>query len=190
MAGTQVSLDDEMRTWAALVAGDGATMVRHALAMGRDDELNAPFAYLRAAIGAALVGDAASARAAADELRALGRWGRAVAACMTSTEAIALVLEGNRDAGLAVGRDAIEQLRSDGIRLEEGLVLLALGVALGDEEPGPTFVQRARARLDDIGAKAVVAMIDDQGAASRPIGDASVSGRAAAGEAETEAVSG
>ena len=190
VAGTQVSLDDDTRAWAALVAGDGPTMVRHALSMGREDELNAPQAFIRAAVGAALAGDPTSARAAADELRAHGRWGRAVAASTASSEAIALVLEGNRDAGLTLGRDALEQLRSEGIRLDEGLVLLALGVALGDEEPGPTFVQRARVLFDDIGATAVVAMIDTQGAASRSIGDTSVSGRSAAGEAETEVVSG
>jgi hypothetical protein len=189
VAGTQVSLDDDMRTWAALVAGDGQAAVRHGLAMARDDELNAPMAFLRAAIGASLAGDAASARAAADELRAHGRWGRAVAACTASTEAIALVLEGNRDAGLTVGRDAIERMRAEGIRLDEGLVLLGLGVALGDEDPGPAFVQRARDRLDDVGAAAVVAMIDERGLL--PVDpERLVKGRSVAGQAETNAVSG
>jgi hypothetical protein len=189
VAGTQVSLDDDMRTWAALVAGDGQAAVRHGLAMARDDELNAPMAFLRAAIGASLAGDAASARAAADELRAHGRWGRAVAACTASTEAIALVLEGNRDAGLTVGRDAIERMRAEGIRLDEGLVLLGLGLALGDEDPGPAFVQRARDRLDDVGAAAVVAMIDERGLL--PVDpERLVKGRSVAGQAETNAVSG
>jgi class 3 adenylate cyclase len=189
IAGTQVSLHDDMRVWAALVAGDGATMVQRGLAMAREDELNAPFAYLRVAIGAALVGDAASARAAADELRAYGRWGRVVAATMASTEAIALILEGNRDAGSAAGRDALERLRTEGIRFSEAIVTLGLGVALGDEEPGPSYVQRARALLDDLGAKAVVAMIDER-KLLRVGQHVASSDRVAAGETEAETVSG
>ena len=188
-AGAVASLDDDIRTWIALVAGDGPATVRHALAMARDDELNAPVAYFRAAVGAAISGDAASARVAADELRALDRWGRSVGACLAGTEAIALALEGRRDGAVTVGREALEYLRSERIRLLEGLVLLGLGVALIDDEPGPAFVQRARSIFDDVEAKGLVTLVDTRWP-SRDSRDATAVGdRSAVGEAETEAVS-
>ena len=164
LGGGQASLDDEMRTWMALVAGDGGHEVRHALAMARDDELNAPFAYLRAAVGAALAGDAASARAAADELRALriagvGRSRHAWPARRPSR----CVLEGSRDAGLAVGREALELPAVGGHPPRRGPRPARRSVSRSAtrSQVRPSSSGLARG-FDDIGAKAVVTMVDAQ----------------------------
>jgi class 3 adenylate cyclase len=182
---------DDARTWRALVDGDGPATVRHGLIFGRDDELNAPMAYLRVAVGAAMTGDAASARTAADELRVTTRWGRTAEAVLAGTEAIALALAGSRDAALETGLLSLDWLRSGGIRLIEGLVLLGLGMALGPEPPGPTYLDQARRQFDDVGAAGLVAVIDRRGGAlvGHAVKDVGTD-RSSAGETEAGAVSG
>jgi hypothetical protein len=188
--GVNETTDDDAVTWRALVEGDGPAAIRHGLVFGRDDDLNAPVAYLRVAVGAATIGDAASARTAADELRVATRWGRSGEALLGGAEAIALALEGSRDAAIETGRVALDSLRAGETRLLEGLVLFGLGTALGSDDPGPSYVRQARSIFEDIGAFGLVRMIDARGASDGGTGDAALVGRAPAGEAEAEAVSG
>jgi class 3 adenylate cyclase/tetratricopeptide (TPR) repeat protein len=156
----RVSTDDDRRCWAALVAGDGSNAIRHGLAMARDDELNAPFTYLRAAIGAALIGDATTARTASDEHGNLGRWGRWVDATAAATDAIALALEGRRDEALSTGREAIAAFRSQGILLDGALLELGLGVALRPSPASDELLATARETFAAIGALGFVATVD------------------------------
>ena len=156
----RVSTDDDRRCWAALAAGDGSNAIRFGLALARDDELNAPFGYLRAAIGAALIGDAAAARTASDEHAHLGRWGRWVDATAAATDAIALALEGRRDEALSSGREAIAAFRSLGVRLDEALVELGLGVALRPSPESDEFLGAARETFVAVGALGLVATVD------------------------------
>jgi len=156
----RVSTDDDRRCWAALAAGDGPDAIRYGLALARDDELNAPFGYLRAAIGAALIGDAATARTASEEHGHLGRWGRWVDAAAAATDAIALALEGRRDEALSCGREAIAAFRSQGVRLDEALVELGLGVALRPSPESDELLGWARETFVAIGALGFVATAD------------------------------
>jgi hypothetical protein len=181
-SAVHASLPDDLRNWTALLEGDGATAVERALAMAREDELNAPIAYFRGAIGAAMAGDVVRAREAADEAKALGRWGRWVLACATASEAIALVLEGSIDAGLRVGGETLEVFRTLGVRLDEALLLLGLGIALGQTEPGPSFVAQARGMFVAIGAEGFVDVIDRFWPVADVSGDTPTRHHAAAGE--------
>ena len=154
------SLRDDATNWGALVAGDGAIAIDTALAMARDDDLNAPMSYFRASLGAAMSGDAVQARVAAEEARALGRWGRWVRGCAISSEAIALLLEGSTDAGLRIGGEALELFRALGVKLDEAMLLLGLGLALRHVEPGPAYVAEARDLFATLGARGFVDAID------------------------------
>jgi len=156
----RVSTDDDRRCWAALAAGDGPNTIRYGLVLARDDELNAPFGYLRAAIGAALIGDAATARTASDESGHLGRWGRWVDATAAATDAIALALEGRRDEALTTGREALAAFRSQGVILDAALVELGLGVALRPSSESDELLGRARETFAAIGALGFVAAVD------------------------------
>ena len=171
----RVSTDDDRRCWAALAAGDGPNAIRYGLVLARDDELNAPFGYLRAAIGAAFIGDAVTARTASDEHARLGRWGRWVDATAAATDAIALALEGRRDEALSSGREAIAAFRIQGVRLDGALLELGLGVALRPSSESVELLGTARETFASIGALGLVALVDritghgDHGiASSRP----------------------
>jgi class 3 adenylate cyclase/tetratricopeptide (TPR) repeat protein len=156
----RVSTDDDWRCWAALAAGDGPNAIRYGLAVARDDELNAPFGYFRAAIGAALTGDAATARTASDEHGNLGRWGRWVDATAAATNALALALEGRRDEALRSGREVIAALQGQGVRLDGALVEWGLGAALRPSPESDEFLRRARETFAEIGALGFVAAVD------------------------------
>jgi len=127
--------------------------------VARDDELNAPFSYLRAAIGAALTGDAGTARTASEEHANLGRWGRWVDATAAATEALALALEGRRTRRSA--RDARSSRRSTARasdwtrRSWSGPRGGPTAVAESDE-----FLRRARETFVEIGALGLVAAVD------------------------------
>jgi hypothetical protein len=186
--GMNASVPDDVDTWRALVAGDGRAAIRHGLEFARDDELNASLAYLRAAVGAAMVGDASAARTAADESRAGMRWGRVAEAIQAGTEAIALALEGSRERADEAARASLEGLRAGGIRLIEGLVLYGLGLALLPQQPGPAYVAQARRLFDEIGAAGLVASVDrlaagSSGAPAQEAGATDGAAEAAAAEA-------
>jgi class 3 adenylate cyclase/tetratricopeptide (TPR) repeat protein len=122
--------DHDAHCWHHLLRGEFADAIRHGLALGRDDELNAPIAYFRVAIAAALAGDAATVAVACDELAGIGRWGRAVDAIRRSVDAIRLGLEGAREEGIAAARDADSMLRGQGLMFDAALAGVGFAAAL------------------------------------------------------------
>jgi class 3 adenylate cyclase len=163
-----ISITEDIVIWAALVDGDGDQVIQHGLGMAREDDLNAPMAYFRASLGAALNRDVATARTVADESAAGGRWGRWVNAGTVGSEAIALILEGTLDEGIRQGQVALEVMRTMEVRLDEALLLLGLGAALDDLDPGPSYLARARERFATIGAHGFVKLIDRRWPTSAP----------------------
>lgn len=156
--------------WAALVGGDGARAARLGLEMGADDELNAPMAYLRAAIGSAIVGDRGPARTASDALGALDRWGRWIDATVAGTRAIALALEGAREEALATARASMTGFRVQGVRLDEALVALGVGAAMRPARESDELLARARELFEAMGAAGLAALVDRVAAAGGPGG--------------------
>ena len=160
LESSNLTAEDDVAIWQALVDADGPELVRGGLALARDDELNAPTGYLRAAIGAAMAGDVESARAAADELARVGRWGRWVDAVGMGTEAIARAMEGSTEAAVALGREAAAAMRAQSSLLDDGLIMLGLGIALPAGVEADEALAHARQTFETIGAAGLVGLCD------------------------------
>jgi ribosomal protein S14 len=117
--------DNDMLTWFHLCRGELREVIDRGLRLAREDELNAPIAYLRIAIAAALAGDPVPVRAARDELAALGRWGRWLDTVQLAIRAIATALEGDRADGLRLALDVDAAFRQQGAMFD--VVLAGLG---------------------------------------------------------------
>lgn len=166
------AVEDDARTWAALTAGDLRAAIHHGLTMARDDETNAPFAYLRVAIAGALSGDVPAVLAARDESTALARQGRWVSALNGATGAIAAALAGDRPLGSERGRAAVTALDALGVHFDAGLAALGLAAALRDQPAlARPFGDHARRVFERLQSRPLLDLLDGverPGAASLP----------------------
>jgi class 3 adenylate cyclase/tetratricopeptide (TPR) repeat protein len=156
-----MTYEPQLQMLEALVAGDGRAAAAKAIELGDEDSLNAAPSYLIAAMGAGMARDAGLARDAATKSVALGRHGRWVENTTRGTVAVAEVLDGRRDAGVELGRAAIDGLSAVGARFDAACVAFALARAVPDDDPERVwFAETARAVFRDT-ATALLPFLDD-----------------------------
>jgi len=147
----------DLELWDALVRGDTDGAIRHGLSFARADDLNAPFAWFRVGIAAAVARDATTVSVATDDLSANLRTGRWNDGILLTLRSIAAGLGGDRERALEHGRAALDTFRSLSVRLDEGLAALGIAAALGPGDPdGHAFADEARRTLTDLGATGVL----------------------------------
>ena len=144
---------DDVEAWRALLEGEPAVAIERALALAREDDLNAPFGCFRAAVAAGLSGDAVAARTSIDVLAPnvrSGRWNEAIG---LTVAAIAHALSGEAERARLEGRRAIELFDLLTARFDLALAALGIAAALGPADPDwRPFADRAREILEGLGA--------------------------------------
>lgn len=154
---------DDPQLWHAIVTGDNEQVRDLGLAMARDDPLNAPALYERAAIGAGRLGDLAALDVVVAEFDALGRQGRTMAATRAFIAALCTGADpsAERAARSAVFRAAATAWRELECHFTVAMVQLEATRVLGPvTSEGREASAEARRIFDQLGAVPFLAQLD------------------------------
>ncbi|HEU0236424.1 MAG TPA: adenylate/guanylate cyclase domain-containing protein [Candidatus Limnocylindrales bacterium] len=149
----------DVELWDAFGRGDATGAIGHGLPFAAADDLNAPFAYFRVGVAAAVARDVTNATIALTSMSGNLRTGRWNEGILETLQAIAAGLAGDRVRAVERGRAALDMFRSMSVRLDEGLAALGIAAALGPDDPEtPAFADEARRTLTDVGAAGLLEM--------------------------------